>query len=255
MPRKRSRDGDEDPEASQPPASQAASQATQAPPLEAAELEKLSATAVRFVLMREHSRKPLARTELKEAVLGKDRTDRGGKIIKAVIAAANEKLRHLCGLELATANSAADAAPDASQAAGPSQAEATQEATQERAVGGGAASKLLLVNVLPRAVAPEPADGRLVFYALVETVLNLLSDHGGRLPESELTETWLPKLGLKEKDTLPGLGTAKVCDLISKRMVTEGFLVKTQGAYAQGPRAVLSRSSEAANTFRGELEG
>ena len=69
MPRKRSRDGDEDPEASQPPASQAASQATQAPPLEAAELEKLSATAVRFVLMREHSRKPLARTELKEAVL------------------------------------------------------------------------------------------------------------------------------------------------------------------------------------------
>lgn len=43
----------------------------------------------------------------------------------------------------------------------------------------------------------------------METVLNLLSDHGGRLPESELTETWLPKLGLKEKDTLPGLGTAK----------------------------------------------
>ena len=36
-------------------------------------------------------------------------------------------------------------------------------------MGGGAASKLLLVNVLPRAVAPEPADGKLVFYALVRS--------------------------------------------------------------------------------------
>ena len=46
--------------------------------------------------------------------------------VDAGLAAANEKLRHLCGLELATANSAADAAPDASPAAGPSHAAAPQ---------------------------------------------------------------------------------------------------------------------------------
>jgi hypothetical protein len=41
-----------------------------------------------------------------------------------------------------------------------------------------------------------------------------------------------------------------VCDLLGKRMVSEGFLSKSHGAFAVGPRANLSRSAEAAVNFR-----
>jgi hypothetical protein len=44
----------------------------------------------------------------------------------------------------------------------------------------------------------------------------------------------------------------QVGDLIGKRMVSEGFLSKSQGGFAVGPRAHLSRSAEAATNFRSD---
>lgn len=46
------------------------------------------------------------------------------------------------------------------------------------------------------------------------------------------------------------LPASQVGDLVSKRMVSEGFLSKTHGNLAIGPRYYLSRNTEAATNFR-----
>lgn len=195
-----------------------ASQATQSkipalPPVSPDELERLVDSACRYALLREHSRKPLARDQLKEAVLGKERPDRGGKIMKYVIATANQRLLELAGLELVPASSVADAddagAGGASQP-GPSQADGTQEPTQT-VRASGASGKLLMVNRLQKALVPAVKKETAVYYGLVEVILTLLIDNGGRMSEADLNESWLPKLGLKEKEIIPGCGNIKVC--------------------------------------------
>ena len=51
------------------------------------------------MLLREHQKKPIARAELKDAILAK-RNDHGGKIIRALIDIANFKLDRLCASKL-----------------------------------------------------------------------------------------------------------------------------------------------------------
>ncbi len=58
------------------------------------------------------------------------------------------------------------------------------------------------------------------------------------------------RTSLTDTATRAGAPPAQVIDLISKRMVSEGFLSKTQGQYVLGPRAQLSRDIEAATAFR-----
>ena len=73
----------------------------------------------RAVLLREHTRKPITRTEIKDHVMPEHKAqDRSGKIFKQVLAVANEKLGHIFGLKLvdetdAGAGAADDAADDA----------------------------------------------------------------------------------------------------------------------------------------------
>ncbi len=116
--------------------------------------------------------------------MGKERPDRGGKIMKAVLAAANERLLEICGLELASANSAGAADGDETAGgpsqAGPSQAGPSQadEATQRPA---GANNKLLLLNKLKNAVVPDTAAAQLVYNGVVEVVLTLILDNGGKM--------------------------------------------------------------------------
>ena len=55
----------------------------------------------RAVLLREHTRKPITRTEIKDHVMPEHKAqDRSGKIFKQVLAVANEKLGHIFGLKL-----------------------------------------------------------------------------------------------------------------------------------------------------------
>jgi len=204
-PRKRANSEAHEDDATQ---SQAPTQSQAAPSVDPGELEKLVDAACRYVLMREHSRKPIARAELKEAVFGKERQDRGGKIVKAVLVGANERLAWLCGLELVPASSGNVAEVDES-GAGPSQMDGAQEGTQA-IKAGGAASKLLLLNILKNAVVPVVGQASVVYNGLVEVILTILTDNGGRLPEADLTETWLPKLGLKAGEPLHDCNPTKV---------------------------------------------
>ena len=66
--------------------------------------------------MREHTKKPISRAEAKKAVL-KERSDAGGKIMKALLVHANEKLLALCGLELVPEGGAANGAGEECDAA------------------------------------------------------------------------------------------------------------------------------------------
>lgn len=313
MPRKRAHD---DHEAGDDGASQATQGKAASAPLAISpdELDRLVDSACRYALLREHSRKPLAKDQLKEAVLGKERPDRGGKIMKLVIATANQRLFELAGLELVPANLAADADDAGTSQPGPSHADDTQEPTQT-VRASGASGKLIMVNRLPKALVPAVKKETAVYHGLVEVIVTLILDNGGRISETDLHESWLPKLGLKEKETIPGCGNTKVCpprprcvgrvqglrgvdrewgvrepgmkgmryrgervrsarpcppaacpartarsppslpqvgDLIGKRMVSEGFLSKSQGGFAVGPRANLSRSAEAATNFRSD---
>jgi hypothetical protein len=208
-PRKRAHD---DGEAGDDGASHA-TQGKSAPPpaISPDELDRLVDSACRYALLCEHSRKPLAKDQLKEAVLGKDRPDRGGKIMKLVIATASQRLLELAGLELLPANSAADAEDAGPSQAGPSQADDTQEPTQTQTVrASGATGKLIMVNKLPKALVPAVQKETAAYHGLVEVILTLIMDNGGRITETDLHEAWLPKLGLKDKETIPGCGNTKV---------------------------------------------
>ena len=72
--------------------------------------------------MREHTKKPISRAEAKKAVL-KERPDTGGKIMKALLVHANEKLLALCGLELVPEGGSANGA-------GEEEAEAASQSSQ-----------------------------------------------------------------------------------------------------------------------------
>ena len=162
------------------------------------------------MLLREHTKKPIAKAELKNQIL-RDRSDRAGKIMKVVVARANEKLAHIAGLELALDQSPDDDAdgarlrsrslilrnePPACIPCSPAHrillpadagADASQVATQSQAPtqsskGAAGATKYLLVNKLQGAVTLPPSEASLVYLGFVETVLQLIMRNQGAPP-------------------------------------------------------------------------
>ena len=121
--------------------------------------------------MREHAKKPISRAEAKKAVL-KERPDTGGKIMKALLVHANEKLLALCGLELVpeggSGNGAGEEEADASQAASQSSqgaSQSSQGASQGGRATGGA--RYVLANRLEPIVRSTPSKQAAEYHALV----------------------------------------------------------------------------------------
>ena len=157
------------------------------------------------VLMREHTKKPISRAEAKKAVL-KERSDSGGKIMKALLVHANEKLLALCGLELVaeggatngTGEEEADASQGASQSSqGASQSQGGSQGQGSsqggRQTGGG---RYILANRLEEAgrlVRSTPSKQAAEYHSLVMVVLELLAHGEGTMEESTHVErtTWL----------------------------------------------------------------
>lgn len=224
------------------------------------------------VLLREHARKPLSRTEMKAAVMS-EHNDRSGKIFKQVLAAANQKLKEVAGLELipeggGEGGAADEDGADATQAVpGASQAGASQSQAGPSTQGGGtAASKAkgglyLLVNRLPEPVAAAPSDSAQIYFAFVEVVLSLLQQSDGVLDEEMMFE-YLEQLGLEKSNSLPQQTAIadKVEHLVQKRLVNEAYLRRQKKAndadtwqYVAGSRASASRNLERADEFRNQI--
>lgn len=135
--------------------------------------------------MREHTKKPISRAEAKKAVL-KERPDAGGKIMKALLVHANEKLLALCGLELVpeggSGNGAGEEEADASQAASQSSqgaSQSSQGASQGGRATGGA--RYVLANRLEPIVRSTPSKQAAEYHALVMVVLELLAHAEGSM--------------------------------------------------------------------------
>lgn len=211
-PRKRKTTVDDD-EASPAPTSQVAQ------PIKAETAESLATNLCRFVLLREHTHKPIARAEIKDAVMPEHKAhDRTGRILKQVLAVANEKLINIAGLELVSEAdaSASDDPGDDGDGAGASQTQAAHAPTASsgRGVGGGVASAMryVLVNRLPEAVAVplhETDEAKAIYLAFVEVVIAIIAesqDKSASQPEWIKEEDlfgWLMKLGLERESKLP----------------------------------------------------
>jgi len=231
-------------------------------PLQDATAEDLANRLCRFVLLREHTRKPIPRLELKNEVM-QEHSDRSGKAFKQVMTLANEKLRDIVGLELVLeADGGAIAADeggfDATQP-GPSQgASASQAASKSGA--GAAGGRYVLVNRLEDPVAMPLQDAPAIYLAFVEVVLNLIHQSAGQLDEPKLFE-WLEVLGLSRTATLGNAdGGEKIEGLVSKRLVAEAYLRRRKKVndpdtyeYTPGARATLNRSVERADEFREKI--
>ena len=225
------------------------------------------------VLLREHARKPLSRTEMKAAVMS-EHNDRSGKIFKQVLAAANEKLKEVAGLELTPegggegGGSADDDGIDATQAVpGASQGGASQsQAGPSTQSGGVTASKAkgglyLLVSKLSEPVTAAPSDSSQIYFAFVEVVLSLLQQSDGILDEERMFK-YLEDLGLEKGSSLPQQTAIadKVEHLVQKRLVNEAYLRRQKKVndadtwqYVAGSRASLSRNAERADDFRNQI--
>jgi len=251
------RDADEADEADEPMTqmdeggSQAQASQTAHAAISPEEADTLAKDLCRLVLLREHTKKPIPKADLKTQIL-KDRADRSGKIMKQVVARANEMLLDIAGLELVLA---AEESDDASTQAEASQAAASQsQAPSQAAKSSASASKYLLVNKLANAVSHQQSDASLVYQGFVEVVLQLLlRNQGGCMKEDLLYAEYLPKLGLQKDHHLPHQ-SQKVEDLIGKRMVSEAYLKKRknnagENEFVPGARAQLTRSADNANTF------
>lgn len=247
-----------------------ASQVVQAVDAETA--EAIANKLCRFVLLREHLRKPVSRAEMKTAVMN-EHNDRSGKVFKQVLAAANAKLKELAGLELVPESASGAAADDevdgGGTQAGPSQAGASQSqagATQSQAAGGGAkaaakGNSYLLVNKLVEPIRTDKDDDApAVYKAFVEVVLSFLQQSDGALDEEKLF-SYLEQVGLERKECLPlPAEQEKVENLVQKRLVGEAWLRRTKKPndpdtfiYVAGARAFLSRAVDKADGFRDEL--
>jgi len=252
MPRKRvvsemngAPEDDEGAAASQPSASQVVA-------LSVSETEKLANDLCRFVLLREHTKKPIARAELKAAVLGA-RADHGGKLMKALISLANEKLMDACGLEIVSDAAAAQHADDDGVA---TQADASQPTQSTQGRASSSKGGLYLVNKLKRAVKLPTKAESAIYHGLVEVVLGILKTNDDRLTEEDLYESWLGKLGVEPNTTLPEC-SLKAGDLISKQMVSDGYLAKQKRdgvvVLVPGPRSQLCRHQQAADQWKANL--
>ena len=94
---------------------------------------------------------------------------------------------------------------DTSQAGPSSQSQApTQSQAATQGKGAAAAAKYFLVNTLEDPVARHPSDATLVYHGFVETVLQLIvRNQYACMPEEDLFNHWLPKLGLAKDHHLP----------------------------------------------------
>ena len=196
--------------------------------------------------------------EAKKAIL-KDRNDPGGKIMKALLARANEKLLDLAGVELVPAVDAEGAADDgdadASQGASQSSQGASQGSQGKAAAGG---PKFLLVNRLDNPVKSEVSMQAKEYHALVYLVLELLAHGEGTMEEATLLDHWLGgKLRVSRDLKLPNQRLS-VGELVTKTKVAEAFLRRSKGAggvsvFSCGPRANLCLDKGAQDNFRGGL--
>lgn len=247
---------------------------TQAAAIDADTADGLANRLCRFVLLREHSKKPLSRTEMKAAVMS-EHNDRSGKIFKQVLAAANEKLKDIAGLELVPeaadgegggdddagygtqavpgAASQSQAGPSTQGAAGMSQAPGASKAAK-----GGS---FLLVNRLPDPYTFPPADAQQIYLAFVEVVLSMIQQSEGVLDEEKMFG-YLSQLGLSRDHPLPQqtIIADKVETLVQKRLVSEAYLRRQKKAndadtwqYAAGARATHCRDVAKADAFRDEI--
>ena len=253
---------------------------TQAAAIDADTAEALANRLCRFVLLREHHKKPLSRQEMKAAVMS-EHNDRSGKIFKQVLAAANEKMRHVIGIELVPeaggggggegggggggdddggyGTQAVPGAASQSQAGPSTQAGASQAAPSAASKAKGGA--FLVVNKLANPYAFAPSDSTQVYHAFVEVVLTLVQQSEGVLDEEHMFK-YLEDLGLERTDVLPQqtVITDKVEALVQKRLVSEAWLRRVRKAndaetwqYVAGSRATLSRSVDAGDEFRNAI--
>jgi len=265
MPKRKSIEDDED---------EGGSQSQAALPLKAETADDIAARLCRFVLLREHTRKPVTRTEIKEQVMPEHKAqDRSGKIFKQVLAAANDKLRDIAGLELVDeAQAGVMDDDDADGSGGQSQAAASQSQATQGGGGSGkqasGAARYLLVNRIPDAVVPpltgDPALGTAIYQAFVEVVLSLIQEsEGGVLAEDELFE-FLQKLGVNREAKFGELvqhrplpaEQEKIEYIVQKRLVAEAYLRRCKKKhdadnfeYLPGSRATLSRDEGRAAEF------
>lgn len=225
----------------------------------------------RYVLLHEHKRKPVTRTEMKAAVMS-EHNDRSGKIFKQVLGAANAKLKDLAGLELvAEAGGGDEEEPGGTQAgagASQSQAPASQAASQAPGGGGKAAKTgvFFLVNRLNEPVRSESDENRddapAYYQSFIEVVLSFIQQSDGVLDEEKLFG-YLEQIGCARGTCLPEPAEQeKVESLIQKRLVGEAWLRRMKKPsdpehfqYVAGARAALSRSVERADEFRNSILG
>lgn len=179
----------------------AASQAPLAVDMETA--DAIANKLCRFVLLREHLRKPVSRADMKSAVMN-EHNDRSGKVFKQVLALANDKLKEIAGLELVLEAASAE---DDGDVGGGTQAAASQagasQAGPSQAAGPGKApaaktNTYIIVNRLPNPVRTEESDSASAYYAFVEVVLCFLQQSDGMLEEEKLFH-WLEQVGLERK--------------------------------------------------------
>jgi len=266
-PRKRKEPTEDDEDNATQSSQSSQSLAAAASPLSPEETEKLANELCRYVLMREHTKKPISRAEAKKAVL-KERSDSGGKIMKALLVHANEKLLALCGLELVaeggatngTGEEEADASQGASQSSqGASQSQGGSQGQGSsqggRQTGGG---RYILANRLEEAgrlVRSTPSKQAAEYHSLVMVVLELLAHGEGTMEESTLLDHWLSAKLRAPKDTKLPNQRQTVGDLVTKTMVQEAFLKRSKNAstgkteYSAGPRATLTRDMVASDAF------
>ena len=194
----------------------------------------------------EHTKKSLTRAELKDKIGLKDRKDPGGRLLSAVIDAANETLKDVFGFELSHLAAAEEGSqPKESQ---PSQVPASQTSR------ASSTSKLILLNRLDAVTLPTRAD-RKVYQAMVVVILSILHFNDDKLSDDKLLQDWLSKLGLAEYEKIQELDATPV-ELL-KRMLSEGYIKRETGTklLIPGPRARLSVNTESLEAFRNGVLG
>ena len=225
--------------------------------------EKIANKICRYVLLREHTRKPIPRKEIKDNTMS-EQNDRSGKVFRQCLGVANDKLKELAGLELV----ALDAPPveDDDGGAGGTQAAASQAAAgaSQAAAMAKPQAAYILVNRLPEPYQTELDEMPAMYQAFIEVILSFIQQSDGELTEERLFG-YLEQIGLERDKCLPQPAeqTNKVGELVQKRMVNEAWLRRTKKAggaeetyvYVAGARAVLSRSVDRADELRNTILG
>jgi hypothetical protein len=214
------------------------------------------------VLLREHTKKAVSRSEIKDQVMPEHKSqDRSGKIFKQVLSVANEKLHAIAGLEIVLAGEGDGVEDDGDVGGGASQAALSQSQTaaSSQASRATAGAQYFLVSQLPDPVTvplDEAAPATSLYLAFVEVVLILIQQSEGFIAEDDLFGC-LQKMGLDRESKLPlPAEQEKVESLVQKRLVHEAYLRRRKKAneadkfeYVAGPRAVLNRNDQQASDF------